>query len=208
MIKRGNLFVIIGLLFLTAALSIVVYNIRTSAEAAKSAENVLSQLEEVIDRKEPSGDTDTAEDSIVPDYILNPEMNMPEKEIDGMKYIGTLSLPSLDLELPINSEWSYPGLKISPCRYSGSVYLNNMVIAAHNYTRHFGNIKNLAIGGRVIFTDMNGNRFFYTVADIEILSPYAVEEMTSGEWDLSLFTCTVGGQARVTVRCKTADSAY
>lgn len=197
---------IIGLLFLTAALSIVVYNIQTSVEAAKSAENVLSQLEEVIEKEKPS--EDTTEEPVVPDYILNPEMNMPEKEIDGMKYIGTLSLPSLDLELPINSEWSYPGLKISPCRYSGSVYLNNMVIAAHNYTRHFGNIKNLAIGDRVIFTDMNGNRFFYTVADIEILSPYAVEEMTSGEWDLSLFTCTVGGQARVTVRCKTADSAY
>lgn len=206
MIKRGNLFVIIGLLFLTAALSIVVYNIQTSVEAAKSAENVLSQLEEVIEKEKPS--EDTTEEPVVPDYILNPEMNMPEKEIDGMKYIGTLSLPSLDLELPINSEWSYPGLKISPCRYSGSVYLNNMVIAAHNYIRHFGNIKNLAIGDRVIFTDMNGNRFFYTVADIEILSPYAVEEMMGGEWDLSLFTCTVGGQARVTVHCKTADSAY
>lgn len=197
---------IIGLLFLTAALSIVVYNIQTSVEAAKSAENVLSQLEEVIEREKPS--EDTTEEPVVPDYILNPEMNMPEKEIDGMKYIGTLSLPSLDLELPINSEWSYPGLKISPCRYSGSVYLNNMVIAAHNYIRHFGNIKNLAIRDRVIFTDMNGNSFFYTVADIEILSPYAVEEMTSGEWDLSLFTCTVGGQARVTVHCKMADSAY
>ena len=197
---------IIGLLFLTAALSIVVYNIQTSVEAAKSAENVLSQLEEVIEKEKPS--EDTTEEPVVPDYILNPEMNMPEKEIDGMKYIGTLSLPSLDLELPINSEWSYPGLKISPCRYSGSVYLNNMVIAAHNYIRHFGNIKNLAIGDRVIFTDMNGNRFFYTVADIEILSPYAVEEMMGGEWDLSLFTCTVGGQARVTVHCKTADSAY
>lgn len=197
---------IIGLLFLTAALSIVVYNIQTSVEAAKSAENVLSQLEEVIEKEKPS--EDTTEEPVVPDYILNPEMNMPEKEIDGMKYIGTLSLPSLDLELPINSEWSYPGLKISPCRYSGSVYLNNMVIAAHNYIRHFGNIKNLAIGDRVIFTDMNGNSFFYTVADIEILSPYAVEEMTSGEWDLSLFTCTVGGQARVTVHCKMADSAY
>lgn len=34
-----------------------------------------------------------------------------------------------------------------------------------------------------------------------LLQPTAVEEMTSGEWPLSLFTCTIGGKLRVTVRC-------
>ena len=29
----------------------------------------------------------------------------------------------------------------------------------------------------------------------------AVEEMRAGEWDLTLFTCTYDGRARVTVRC-------
>ena len=58
------------------------------------------------------------------------------------------------------------------------------------------------IPGEIItFTDMDGNVFFYEVAEIEILDPYAKEEMLSGEWDLTLFTCTYGGQERVTVRC-------
>jgi sortase A len=43
---------------------------------------------------------------------------------------------------------------------------------------------------------------------MEILSPFAVEEMTSGDWDMTLFTCTVGGQSRVTVRCVLEERAY
>ena len=35
---------------------------------------------------------------------------------------------------------------------------------------------------------------------LEILQPTAVEEMTAGEFDLTLFTCTYGGKSRVTVR--------
>jgi len=36
---------------------------------------------------------------------------------------------------------------------------------------------------------------------VETLQPTAVEEMCSGDWDLTLFTCTLGGKFRVTVRC-------
>ena len=38
-------------------------------------------------------------------------------------------------------------------------------------------------------------------AFLEILQPTAVEEMTSGDYDLTLFTCTYGGATRFTVRC-------
>ena len=35
--------------------------------------------------------------------------------------------------------------------------------------------------------------------------PTSVQEMTDGDWDLTLFTCTVGGKSRVTVRCVLAE---
>ena len=79
------------------------------------------------------------------------------------------------------------------------------MIAAHNYSSHFGRLKNLSQGDEVTFTDVDGNVFSYVVAALETLSPYAVEEMTSGGWDLTLFTCTIGGKSRVTVRCETTD---
>ena len=58
------------------------------------------------------------------------------------------------------------------------------------------------MGSEVIFTDMDGNRFIYAVSETEQLPGTAIEEMKSGDWDLTLFTCTIGGAARVTVRCE------
>ena len=196
-----------GLLLLAAALSLAVFNVWTSWQAGESADKALSQLKPTIEQslsKNSSGKT--SGEASIPDYLLNPEMAMPEEEIDGVGYIGVLAIPTRGLELPIISEWSYANLNISPCRYSGSAYLNNLVIAGHNFTRHFGPIGSLSIGDEVVFTDVSGNTFSYKVADIETLSPYAVEEMTSEDWDLTLFTCTLGGQSRITVRCELAKS--
>ena len=77
-----------------------------------------------------------------------------------------------------------------------------MIIAAHNYRTHFGHLKELGTGDEVRFTDMEGNVFRYTVAELETLGKYDVDDMKSGDWDLTLFTCTYGGQSRVTVRCQ------
>ena len=85
------------------------------------------------------------------------------------------------------------------------IYLNNIVICAHNYSTHFGQIKNLSIGDNVIFTDMSGNIFNYKVTDMSILQPTAVDDMYSGDWDLTMFTCTIGGATRVTVRCQRTE---
>ena len=76
-----------------------------------------------------------------------------------------------------------------------------MILAAHNYDRHFGRLKNLEGGELVRFTDVDGNVFDFSVTELELLWPEQTEEMLSGEWDLTLFTCTLCGRQRVTVRC-------
>ena len=76
---------------------------------------------------------------------------------------------------------------------------------AHNYDSHFGPISKLEIGDSVIFVDMDGNTITYEVVGKDILAPTAVEEMTSGAFDLTLFTCTYGGASRVTVYCDRTD---
>ena len=214
MSKRGKICTGIGLLLLAAALFLTAYNLWSDAMAAVSIDIVLEQLTPELETAEekaeislpalPSGES--LEEAYIPDYILNPEMEMPVEEVDGQKYIGVLRIPALSLELPVISEWSYPSLQIAPCRYAGSAYLNNMVIAAHNYYSHFGYLKNLSQGDEVTFTDMDGNVFRYEVAELETLSPFAIEEMTGGDWALTLFTCTVGGQSRVTVRCELTEA--
>ena len=100
---------------------------------------------------------------------------------------------------------SYPQLRIAPCRYYGSTKTGDLVIAAHNYSRHFGNIRNLSAGDEVYFTDMDGEITAYEVAEVDTLNPTDVEEMTDSGYALTLFTCTYGGQSRVTVRCNAVE---
>ncbi|EJX03858.1 Peptidase C60, sortase A and B [gut metagenome] len=113
-----------------------------------------------------------------------------------------MEIPALELSLPIISEWNDIRLKQAPCRYQGSVYLDNLIIAGHNYKKHFGGLKNLQTGDTITFTDMDEHCFSYTVTAVEELDRTAIEAMKSGDWDLTLFTCTIGGKKRVTVRCE------
>ena len=55
---------------------------------------------------------------------------------------------------------------------------------------------------------MDGTVFRYKVDSLETLSPYAISDMTSGGWPLTLFTCTVGGQSRLAIRCKRRLTYY
>jgi len=137
-----------------------------------------------------------------PAFVLNPEMEMPTEKINGNYYIGVLEIPSLGLELPVMSDWSYPRLRIAPCRYKGSAYSGDLIIAGHNYARHFSGIKRMSPGDEVRFTDADGNLFLYKVAELETLGGADVEKMQSGDWELTLFTCTYGGRSRVAVRCE------
>lgn len=200
----GKIFTITGLLLFAAALALSVYNLWDGYRAEQSREKLLEEYRDKNQNISDEGEQAEESDGQIPDYQLNPEMEMPEvmlEELDGAACIGVLEIPAIDLKLPVLSEWSYPLLKKAPCRYSGSAYLDNLVIAAHNYRTHFGKLKELETGDEVIFTDVAGNRFEYKVAVVEALTPQSVEDMTSGEWALSLFTCTLDGKNRVTVRC-------
>ena len=77
-----------------------------------------------------------------------------------------------------------------------------MILLAHNYKVHFGKLHRLNIGDIIQFKDMNDNLFDFTVEKKEELDEIQVEDMVSGDWDLTLFTCTLGGEARTTIRCK------
>ena len=194
--KVSSILIVTGLLLIAAALFLTGFNLYDEHRAERSVDHVLEQMK--------PRETPVLREGEIPDYLLNPDMEMPVENIDGRDYIGTLEIPSLDLVLPVLGNWNYPNLRVAPCRYTGSAYQGNLIIAAHNYPSHFGNLKHLQEGEMVRFTDVDGNRFTYQVVVRETLEPTAIDEMQSeedGAWDLTLFTCTIGGQSRVTVRC-------
>lgn len=197
--SKAKIFTWIGKVCLLSALLLHLYNIYDNMNQDQNQKQILEQY---IQETNHQQDTSFIQ---IPDYQLNPEMEMPEVSIPGLEEagcIGIIEIPSINIKLPVLSTWSYSLLKKAPCRYSGSIYLDNMVIAAHNSDAHFKKISNLQEGDIVTFTDAVGNVFTYTVAGIELLQPNEVDNMTNGQWPLTLFTCTYGGASRVTVRCE------
>lgn len=129
-------------------------------------------------------------------------LNDPAKLSDGEAYIGILSIPKLSLTLPINREWSLTSSDASPCRYRGSILGKDLIIAGHNYSSHFGDLYRLEPGDTLSLTDAVGIVHSYAVTESLTLSGSDVAAMEEGDWDLTLFTCTYGGQNRITVRCR------
>lgn len=194
--NRGTVWINLGLLLLAAALFLSAYNVRTSCEAEETARQVVIKMCEAL----PTEGVTETETLAVPEYLLDADREMPVQTIDGRDYIGVLSIPTLELELPVISQWDYPAMKLAPCRYTGSLYQNNLIICAHNFASHFGKLKNLRVGDTAIFTDMDENVVTFTMVERETLEATDIEGMEQGDWDMTLFTCTIGGQSRVTVR--------
>ena len=208
---KGTFLIVLGAALIAASLLLTVYNMQTELKAGAHSAQILEQLTEQKAAQQPANTAPTettlppeAEIETIwqPDYVRFPEMEMPAVEFEGHLYIGTLRIPSLGLELPVMSDWSYPQLKIAPCRFSGSAYQNDLIVIAHNYNSHFGQLKKLMPGEEISFTDMAGNVFCYAVAETEILKPRQMEELVGTDYPLTLLTCTIGGETRVTVRCE------
>ena len=204
--KRGTAWINLGLLLLAAALFLAAYNRNESYQAQQQSDVVLEEMSEALAQTVPAqtvpGQTEPPE---LPEAMEEPLREMPVRTIHGRDYIGVLTIPALELELPVLSQWDYTNLRIAPCRYEGSVYNGSLILCAHNYSSHFGRLKSLREGDVVQFTDMDDNVYTYQVVGLETLSPTDVEGMESGDRDLTLFTCTVGGQSRVTARLERTD---
>lgn len=225
--RWGLALLLLGLILLIGALTLWQSNRHEALEAEEASREVMGQLAERITLRqtedaapdqgeeepafspEPEDDTeDPAPDGgEEPEAPPSPEpaekeiLPMDTVEIDGRLYVGFLTIPDLQLELPVMAEWDYDRLNTAPCRYSGTIAGGDLVIAAHNYPYHFGRLKDLSLGAEILFTDVNGVSTRFSVAELEILPPTAVEDMIAGDYELTLFTCTYGGATRFTVRC-------
>lgn len=182
--KFGILLMIIGLLLIAGSITLLTFNMIEERRADKNAVFVTEQLElledEMLDKNEDKN------------YLM----------LDGEKYIGIIEIPSINIKLPVQSSCSLQQLRQSPCRYDGNLNDGTLIICAHNYRSHFGYLKDVSIGSKVYFTDVNKHIYTFEVSDKMDINGYDVEKMRQTDyWDLTLFTCTYGGRSRTTLRC-------
>ena len=200
--KAGIIFVTIGVVLILSALLLFLYNGLENRRAGQQAESLMDDIQSAMTEKIDiiTKQTEFEIEIMEPEEILSDEM--PVVMIDGYDYIGFLSIPELELELPVMAEWDYDRLKIAPCRHFGSSRTDDLVIAAHNYQSHFGSLSKLKSGAEIIFTDMDGIENRYTlVRDPETFAPDSVDAVQNSGYDLVLYTCTPGGATRVVAFC-------
>lgn len=199
--KRALIFIITGCVLLMTAATMFLLGEKEGADAADISDSILETLENDML-------SDAAESVSAYSYgetvktVDNAKGTPPARMVNGVNVIGVISVPSVDIEVPVAADWSYASLKKTACRYSGSAEGGGLIILAHNYKRHFGNLKNAEIGDEVRFMDVNGVLYRYSITKKETLGKYELDSLTQSYDDLTLFTCTYGGGKRVTVRCE------
>lgn len=206
--KTSVIFIITGTALILSALFLCMHNIIEDKKSGEKSQNILEDLKSQITVIENTNENPLYN---TPDFYEQFEKDKTKtsyKKVDGIKYLGYITLPTIDIELPVMSDWDYDKLSSSPCRYSGSAPQKDLIIAAHNYNSHFRKIDNLNSGDIFYFIDADGKSYEYEVTNTEIISGSDPDTMTSDyddSWDITLFTCTFDGRNRITVRGKLTE---
>lgn len=194
----GNILLITGSVLIGGAVILIITNMVLSNNLKKETGKITNDIKTEISERAEENKKEPSDESVQ----MPGNAEFEAVVIDGCPYDGYLTVPVIELEMAVFDTWNDDYLRRSACRYYGSPYTDDLVIAGHNYKSGFGKLKKLAPGDEVFFTDMNGKVTRYVVEVIEVLDGTAVEEMITSDWDLSLYTCTYGGKSRLTVRCR------
>lgn len=185
---------VLGLLLLVMAAALAWHNISDARLAETASANIRQTLVKQTTQQ----------------VIASEDGEMAVETVDGVDYIATLEISQVSLSLPVAAEYDFDQLSQTPARYSGSYYTKDLVICAHNYPAHFEPLNRLDLGEEVLLKTVTGQVYRYRITNRQTIEPTAVEQVfkdtaSDTDWDLSLFTCTPDGLARVLVRCSLVE---
>ncbi|NLJ94194.1 MAG: sortase [Clostridiaceae bacterium] len=196
-----------GLLLLFLALLLVVHNIIQDKNAEKTSKQVLAKFEESKEQLQIATRTKSENTNTITNTLILPdeEEEILIVDVDGAPIVGVLEIPNIDLKLPVTVDWHEDLMWGYANLYHGENYSDSLVIMAHGNKSHFAGLNYLVEGDQVIFTDVLDRQKVYDFAGKEIIHENNVEEMIETNYPLTLFTCTLDGRSRVTVRLTEAE---
>ena len=191
--------IIAGVVFICTAAALFGYSRMEDFIAGRHASGLMGQISLV---SEPADGYDDVTDVT----FSSEQVMLIPVSYEGMDFntIGFISVPKIGIMLPVIDRVNDDLLKISVCWYSGemSPHPERMILTAHNYRSHFGLIGSLVVGDEVVFRANSGVVYGYVVTGLMEIAGDDEVALDSGEWELTLLTCTRDRVRRVLVRCE------
>ena len=119
--------------------------------------------------------------------------------IDGKDFAGILEMPGYGSSLPVCANWGE--VSKYPCRLSGSIYDGTMQIGTTSQDGQYDFYREITVGDPVFFTDMEGNRFSYKVADIRYEKHADQTTLQAQESSLTIFIKNIYGFEYILIFC-------
>lgn len=119
--------------------------------------------------------------------------------LDGTDFVGILELPQCESTLPVCADWGKTSKY--PCRFNGSIYDQTMQIGATSQKGQYDFYRNISVGDNVFFTDMEGNRYSYTVTDIRYEKNADQHALQRKEASLTLFIKNIYAFEYIIIYC-------
>ena len=174
-----SLFVIFFIVIVIAVSSIKVYSVyknsKDETNNTAKAENIENEKEQEPEEQEPTKVyTFTASNGQTYDMI------------------GTIKIPSLNIEYPILANYTEDLLKVSVTKYWGGNpnKVGNLCILGHNYknSKFFSKLPNIQKDAIVEITDLDGKTLEYKVYETSIVDPddmSCTSQLTNGHTEVT-----------------------
>ena len=166
-------------------------------------------------------DTRNSEEEIKLNELLNSSTEKLDpktyKTKNGDEYstVALIKIPSIKVEYPViysentSSKTMEDLLKISVVKYWGPEANSpgNFCIVGHNYhnKKFFSKAAELKKGDKIYITDKNNKTLEYKVYDNYVVDPdnlKCTSQLTNGETDITLITCTMTGKQRTIIKAR------
>ena len=119
--------------------------------------------------------------------------------LEGKDFSGILEMPRYGSILPVGAQWGNPSRY--PHCFSGSIYDGSIQIGATSQKGQYDFYREISVGDSLYFTDMEGNRYAYTVTDLRYEKRVDQTVLQRKDAALTLFIKNVYGFEYIIVFC-------